>query len=778
MSIKGNIKSIILLIAVVIMFVAIAFLARENTRAFEKTIIAQTQEALLTIAESESQHILRRINEACDELRILAENPTVKNAIINGLADKQGPVVDGYSPEKLVYEHLKKDINSLYRLDNKGIVQSRFPWKKGKAGTDYSQKPGVKIVLKDHRSCISELFENDSGDMSFTICQPVFQDEQFVGIIRVLIKTEKINACMEDSKVGNRGYAQIIDDDGIMISHPKSEHINKDVIKTRKEAFPDHDWSDMEEIVSRMVNGEKGVGVYHSAWWFDEEPAIVKKLTAFVPVRIANELWSLGTVMNYDEISAPVNAHSRNANIGMTLLILLLFGAGAYYYRIQKEKTKLATEARSATKLRLVNTQLEKEIFERKAVEEELEEVNQHLIETTAMSNNMAAEAEMANIFKSQFLANMSHEIRTPMSAIIGFSNMLAEETITEEQREYVDIIRNSGESLLHLINDILDLSKIEAGKIDVEIIDCSLKEMLNSIEPLMKAKASEKGVEFQVVTTDALPAQIRTDPTRLEQCLINLANNAIKFTERGHVYVNVSLQENNSESFIRFDVEDTGIGIPAERQEQIFEPFVQADGSTTREFGGTGLGLTITKRLSELLGGTLSLTSEVGKGSVFSLVIPTGVDVGKQTLLDESGSTNQPGTVLDTEEIELSGSVLVAEDDPANQKLIRKLLEKRGFEVTIAEDGVIAVQKSSEQSFDLILMDMMMPRMNGYEATVALRDDGVSTPIIALTANSMKGDRGKCIEAGCDDYLSKPVNQDELRRILKKYVPAGSVSA
>ena len=458
--------------------------------------------------------------------------------------------------------------------------------------------------------------------------------------------------------------------------------------------------------------------------------------------------------------------------MGAAFLTLVFFATGGWFYKIQKEKTKLATDARSAIKLRLVNTQLEKEIFERKAIEEELEKTNQHLVETTARANDMAAQAEMANAFKSQFLANMSHEIRTPMNGIIGFSDLLADEELTDEQRQYVDILRNSGQSLLRLIDDILDLSKIEAGRIDVEIIDCSLKEILNSIEPLMRAKASEKGVEFQVVTTDALPAQIRTDRTRLDQCLINLAANAIKFTEQGHVYINVSLQENNSESFIRFDIEDTGIGIPAEKQEQIFEPFVQADGSTTREFGGTGLGLTITKRLSELLGGTLSLTSEVGRGSVFSLVIPAGGDAKPSALSDKDEQTKEATTEsMITDNLQFSGKVLVAEDEEGCQILAEKILQRYGLEVVMADDGKEAIEKARLEQFDLILMDIQMPGLNGIEATKKLREEGITTPIVALTAYAMQEDRDNCMAAGCNDYISKPIDQDELRRVLSKYV-------
>ncbi len=412
--------------------------------------------------------------------------------------------------------------------------------------------------------------------------------------------------------------------------------------------------------------------------------------------------------------------------------------------------------------------QAEKELQETLS---ELEDANKLLESSVERANQMTQEATLANMAKSEFLANMSHEIRTPMNGIIGFSDLLKEERLTDAQKEYVDVIRNSGQSLLGLIDDILDLSKIEAGKIDIEIFDYSLLEIFNLIEPLMKAKASGKGIEFKIASTEALPAQICTDPTRLKQCLINLTNNAIKFTEQGHVYMNVSLEKNNNDSFIRFDVEDTGIGIPDEKQASIFEPFTQADGSTTRKYGGTGLGLTITKQLTELMGGTLSVASEAGKGSVFSLVIPTGVEVEKQPLLDRSKSAHQPENTQNIEKDNFAGSVLVAEDNRTNQMLIIKLLEKVGLEVAIAEDGNVATQKATTESYDIILMDMQMPVMNGYEATNALRKKGIAIPIIALTANAMKEDEQKCLDAGCDEYLSKPVDQNKLSKVLSKYL-------
>jgi len=412
------------------------------------------------------------------------------------------------------------------------------------------------------------------------------------------------------------------------------------------------------------------------------------------------------------------------------------------------------------------------DITERKQAEETLLNTNRQLEEATAKANEMTAQAEAANEAKSLFLANMSHEIRTPMNAIIGFTELLTDEQLSGEQKEKLNIIKYSSQHLLSLINNILDFSKIEVGKLDTEIITCSLGQLLNSIESMMGPKAKEKGIEFEVIENNGLPAQISTDPTRLRQCLVNLTGNAIKFTEQGYVYIKVSLETADNKSNIRFDVEDTGIGVPEDRQDAIFESFTQADGSTARKYGGTGLGLTITKQLAELLGGKLTLTSEVGKGSVFSLVIPAGLDVTKQPFLDRHNIAGyREGESDKADKIKFSGKVLVAEDVKTNQMLMKSLLEKMGIEVTIAEDGNRAIQKALAYKFDLILMDIQMPQVDGYEATKTLRAGGMTTPIIALTAGAMKGDDVKCTKAGCNGYLTKPIDRYKLTEILGKYL-------
>ncbi len=406
----------------------------------------------------------------------------------------------------------------------------------------------------------------------------------------------------------------------------------------------------------------------------------------------------------------------------------------------------------------------------RKQAEADLQQTNRHLEEATARAREMALQAETANRAKSDFLANMSHEIRTPMNAILGFADLLSQEELNEQQRDYIHTIRESGKNLLVIINDILDFSKIESGNMNVECLECSLEEILDEIGSLLRPRAVEKELDFQILHRTALPAAIRTDSTRLKQCLTNLMANAVKFTHAGHVHLIVSLEQKAAEPFLRFAVEDTGIGIPAEKLDTIFQPFTQADGSTTR-FGGTGLGLSITRRLAQLMGGEVSVQRRPGHGSVFSLLLPVGMDITHQPHLGENRLREYTAAEPPAAAPHFSGRVLIAEDSPANQKLIQAILRKVGIDPVLVENGKRAVEAAASRPFDLIFMDMQMPVMNGYEAAKSLRDRGITTPIISLTAHALKGDEEKCLNAGCSGYLSKPIDRDKLFAILAHYL-------
>jgi len=385
--------------------------------------------------------------------------------------------------------------------------------------------------------------------------------------------------------------------------------------------------------------------------------------------------------------------------------------------------------------------------------------------------------AESANRAKSEFLANMSHEIRTPMTAILGFTDVLFDSRPTKLQAEAALTIKRNGEHLLHVINDILDLSRIEAERLPVERMACSPVAIVQDVSHLMQVRADSKSLSLSVRYEGEVPERIRTDSTRLRQILINLVGNAIKFTELGGVRLDVSLVR-APEPMLQIDVRDTGIGMTPEVAATVFEPFSQGDASMSRRFGGTGLGLAISQRLARALGGDLTLLdARVGVGSCFRLTVATGPLDGvafidpcaKRATSAESGRRGAESTTVRA----LSGlRVLLVEDGPDNQRLIRFLLESAGAQVEMAEHGERAIElvkqsRKADAPFSAVLMDMQMPAMDGYEATRRLREMGFDRPVIALTAHAMTSDREKCLEAGCADYLSKPIRRADLIEVL-----------
>ena len=393
--------------------------------------------------------------------------------------------------------------------------------------------------------------------------------------------------------------------------------------------------------------------------------------------------------------------------------------------------------------------------------------------------------AQHANQAKSDFLANMSHEIRTPMTAILGYTDLLTDSDLSPSDRHnHLAVIRRSGEHLLALINDILDLSKVEAGKMTTEILPCSVVSIVADTASIMRVRAEQHNILLAVEYKSQMPETILSDGARFRQALVNLLGNAIKFTEDGSVRIVPTFLPNWQDGIpaVRIQVIDTGIGISPEQLLNLFDPFVQADPSTSRKFGGTGLGLTITKHIAELLGGELTVQSTLGKGSTFTLIIPTGSLEAVQMLASPAEAV-QEQRAQDPDAIaggDLEGlRILLAEDGIDNQNLIRYLLGKTGAEVEVADNGRIAVEKAAAEHFDLILMDMQMPEMDGYEATGLLRKRGFTRPIVALTAHAMSEDRQQCLKAGCDDYLAKPVNPAKLiqtiaRHCDKEFSPQG----
>jgi PAS domain S-box-containing protein len=399
------------------------------------------------------------------------------------------------------------------------------------------------------------------------------------------------------------------------------------------------------------------------------------------------------------------------------------------------------------------------------------------------------AAAEAASRSKSRFLANMSHEIRTPMTPLLGFVELLRNEDLTpEERRSYIDIIHRNGKHLLTIINGILDLSKIESGQIEIERVPCSPLQIVGDLYQSLKERAEDERLAFDVRYVGPIPTQIESDPTRIREILWNLLTNAIKFTETGGVSVVVKLEGEVEarEARLQFEIADTGPGLAASVQQSIFEPFVQLAASSKRKLSGSGLGLSISRTLAELLGGSLRLRSQLGRGSTFTLTIPTGPLKGVEMAKDY-GRAVPDGDKLDgsdrTQPGRFSGHVLLAEDVPDTRHLMRKILHVAGLDVEEAENGRIAVEKAKRAGdegdpFDVILMDMWMPEMDGYAATSRRRAQGCEQPIIAVTAHAMTEERDRCLASGCDHVLTKPVSEQALFELLGAYLSPRSSRA
>ncbi|MBF0160915.1 MAG: response regulator [Magnetococcales bacterium] len=387
--------------------------------------------------------------------------------------------------------------------------------------------------------------------------------------------------------------------------------------------------------------------------------------------------------------------------------------------------------------------------------------------------------AELASRYKSEFLATISHEVRTPLNGIMGMAALLMEQRLSSKKLFYVEMIRKSGENLLNIINDVLDLSKIESGHLELEESPFLLREVRNELRDLFGELATKKGLHLRTRIATDVPLLVQGDVHRIRQILVNLLSNAIKFTEKGEITLRVGLARPPGDAvacdptvaWIEFQVEDTGIGIPADVAQRLFQPFTQGDASTTRKYGGSGLGLAICRRLAERMHGSISLASTEGKGSLFTFLVPLKIS----TDLHKADTVAKPSKIHLPKDLH----ILVAEDNVVNQKLLHIMLKSAGIRVTTAEDGVVALRLLQGGRYDLVLMDCHMPEMDGLAACRALRryereQQRPRTPVVAVTANAMPGERERCLEAGMDDFLTKPLDKGDLYALLVRHLAPG----
>ena len=413
------------------------------------------------------------------------------------------------------------------------------------------------------------------------------------------------------------------------------------------------------------------------------------------------------------------------------------------------------------------------DITDRKLAEERVQAFSESLKQKNIELADALLRAQEATRAKSEFLANMSHEIRTPMNGIVGMTELMLDTNLDETQRGYAEAVRKCSDNLMDLINDILDLSKIEAHRLDLEELPFALRTIIDDTVQMLAGIASEKGLELTATVGPEIPHELSGDPVRLRQILMNLTGNAVKFTPAGTVSISASLQESDTDRIVvRFSVKDTGIGISEDRFQAIFDPFTQADGSTTRKYGGTGLGLAISGQLVQLMGGSIWVEGEPGNGSTFHFTVSLGRGSGsaepkEETMQAESGNKGAEGRL---------SRILLVEDDLMNQTVAVSLLKKRGFRTDVAKNGLEALEALSANRYDLVFMDCLMPEMDGFEATERIRapESGVldrNVVIVAMTANAIKGDRERCLASGMNDYISKPVKPALLDQIIEKWV-------
>ncbi|MCP4326636.1 MAG: response regulator [Alteromonadales bacterium] len=696
---------------------------------FDNSLIEQSKETLMLTSHAQAEHVEVVLQDIKNDLIELSLNPALHQRVVELKKGELSTVQ--YNPLALSFANSRNKSGALYLLDTQGFILERAPFKSSAKGKDYSKKPGVSHVLASTKQNLgenlhsdivytSDVFVSGSGRNVISMCLPIFSQGEFIGLLRSIVYLDNFNVLFTHNKPRDTRFTWMMDAKGEVISHPKKELIGVSI----------HDVSfyrgDNAEASIDYLKAAKQPG---SALFIIGELEKKEVVMAWYPVQVNDKHWAINARVDYQEVSRPSKIYAKRLYITSAILITLLLLLDLLRYHTKKEQGRLSMKAESASE---------------------------------------------ASKLKSDFLANMSHEIRTPMNAIMGLTHLTLKTDLNSKQSDYLGKILSASNNLLGIINDILDFAKIEADKLELEEIDFNLREVLIEVEALLIIKAQEKGLLLSFEITSDSNIYVNGDPLRLKQVLINLTNNAIKFTHTGSVTINVRElplpTEDLQKILLEFSVHDTGIGLSVNEMDNLFVEFSQADTSTTRKYGGSGLGLAICKKLVEYMGGKISVSSEKGVGSCFSF--SCRFNVAKQVNDPVTNSLFLSNKAI-LKKILSNKKILVVEDNEINQEIIDEILVSEGAEVSIANNGIEAIKYfedgKNSHSFDIVLMDLQMPEMDGYQATQFIRKhiSREMLPIVAMSAHTQDENIEQCRAVGMNDYIMKPYQPEIMFTII-----------